>query len=50
MGAGLNEASGGRGLMKPYFCSLQNANMRKQKGEPESPSVREKDRVHDDLE
>lgn len=42
MGAGLIEASGGWGLAKPYFCSLQKANMRKQEGEPESPGVLER--------
>lgn len=42
MGAGLNEASGGWSLVKPYFCSLQKASMRKQKGEPESPRVLER--------
>lgn len=48
VGAGLKEASDVWGLMKPYFCSFQRANMRKQRKPRDSRSVRE-DRVQDDL-
>lgn len=49
VGAGLKEASDVWGLMKPYFCSFQRANMRKQREARDSWGARE-DRGQYDLE